>query len=276
VDDISAAAYNVLFTALPIMAFAVADRPVRHLDTLVRYPQTYHPRGSLTTRAFWKNGVLMATMDAAICFFVPYYARVAGGSGAGSGARGFAGHAASGGVDVFALGKTAFVSILGVVSLEVGLVSRFWTAPFAAALILSYGAVFPFQALYPAALEAVGTHDVAQTGVAMRLFASPRFWLVCGLCAAAAFGHRLAERGVVWLFRPADLMILEEMEAAEERAAKAAGRAGKAGGSGWGADAEASGREAGWQAERRLLALSSRARRGAAAIGGSGRVVAAA
>jgi magnesium-transporting ATPase (P-type) len=281
VDDISAAAYNVLFTALPIMAFAVADRPVRDLATLVRFPQTYHPRGSLTTRAFWKNGVLMASIDAAICFFVPYYARVAGGSGNGSGSRGFAGHAAAGGVDVYALGKTAFVAILGVVSLEVGLVSRFWTAPFALALVLSYGAVFPFQALYPAALEAVGTHDVAQTGVALRLFASPRFWLVCALCAVAAFGHRFAERGAVWLFRPADLMILEEMEAAEAKAAAAKARGGGGGGrkATPDADDESGRREAGWQAERRLSALSSRARRGAGGGrggGGSGRVVASA
>ena len=272
VDDISAAAYNVLFTALPILAFAVADRPVRGLDTLVRYPQTYHPRGSLTTRAFWKNGVLMATLDAAICFFVPYYARVAGGVAASApAARGAAGHAAAGVVDVYALGKTAFIAILGVVSLEVGLVSRFWTLPFALALLLSYAAVFPFQLVYPAALEAVGTRDVAQFGVAARLFVSPRFWLVCLLCGLAAYGHRLAERGVVWLYRPADLMVLEEMESAEAVAAKKAAAAAKGGGGGRrpggcgavvaAADtADASGREAGWQAERRLAALSSRGR----------------
>ena len=263
VDDISAAAYNVLFTALPILAFAVADRPVRGLDTLVRYPQTYHPRGSLTTRAFWKNGVLMATLDAAICFFVPYYARVAGGHTSSASSKvGPAGHAAVGDVDVYALGKTAFVAVLGVVSLEVGLVSRFWTAPFAAALGLSYAAVFPFQLMYPAALKAVGTRDVAQVGVAARLFASPRFWLVCLLCAAAAYGHRLAERGVVWLFRPADLMILEEMEAAEAAAAGAKEKETRGGGTVAAAAADAnaadaSGREAGWQAERRLAALGS-------------------
>jgi phospholipid-transporting ATPase len=39
VDDISAAAFNVIFTAVPILLFAVLDRPVRHLDTLLRYPQ---------------------------------------------------------------------------------------------------------------------------------------------------------------------------------------------------------------------------------------------
>ncbi len=36
VDDITAAAFNVLFTSWPILLFAVLDRPVKKLDTLVR------------------------------------------------------------------------------------------------------------------------------------------------------------------------------------------------------------------------------------------------
>lgn len=39
VDDISAAAYNVVFTSLPILFFAILDRPVMRLDTLIRFPQ---------------------------------------------------------------------------------------------------------------------------------------------------------------------------------------------------------------------------------------------
>ena len=44
VDGISAAAYNVVFTSLPILLFAVLDRPVRHFSTLMRYPQVGGPR----------------------------------------------------------------------------------------------------------------------------------------------------------------------------------------------------------------------------------------
>ena len=61
--------------------------------------QTYNPRSSLTTLTFWKNGVLMATVDAAICFFVSYYATVASGA-----------HMAT---DVWSVGKTTFVTLLG-------------------------------------------------------------------------------------------------------------------------------------------------------------------
>lgn len=43
VDDISAAVYNVVFTSVPILLFAVLDRPVMRLDTLMRFPQASLP-----------------------------------------------------------------------------------------------------------------------------------------------------------------------------------------------------------------------------------------
>jgi len=39
VDSVTAAAYNVIFTSVPILIFAVVDRPVQHFETLIRYPQ---------------------------------------------------------------------------------------------------------------------------------------------------------------------------------------------------------------------------------------------
>ena len=39
VDGVTAACYNVLFTSVPILLFAVLDRPVQHFATLIRYPQ---------------------------------------------------------------------------------------------------------------------------------------------------------------------------------------------------------------------------------------------
>ena len=47
VDDISAAVYNVVFTSVPILLFAVLDRPVMRLDTLLRFPQVRRPAPSL-------------------------------------------------------------------------------------------------------------------------------------------------------------------------------------------------------------------------------------
>lgn len=39
IDGIPAAVYNVFFTSLPILLFALLDRPVRDLTTLEQFPQ---------------------------------------------------------------------------------------------------------------------------------------------------------------------------------------------------------------------------------------------
>lgn len=222
------------------MAFAVLDRPVDRVSALLDSPATYHPRSSLTTRSFWKNGVLMACVDAAICFFVPLYGIGALGGGGKHSVSAFEAKNTPGGAataqaladavnargpradassaDVYSLGKAVFVALLGCVTLEVGLVSRFWTPLFVFVLVGSYALVFPFQIGYAAFLRAKGTADAAQAGAALAVFSSPRFWLVCLLCALGTFGHRLAERGFVWLFKPQDNMILQEMERDSEKA----------------------------------------------------------
>ena len=46
-------------------------------------------------------------------------------------------------------GKTMFIALLGTVSLEVALVSRFWTWLFAFFLALSYFLVYPFEVPLP-------------------------------------------------------------------------------------------------------------------------------
>lgn len=77
------------------------------LSTLMRFPQTYNLRSSLTTATFWKNAVLMAIADAAICFFLPFYSTTARGT-----------HSAA---DIYSLGHTVYTAMLGTVTLEVGL-----------------------------------------------------------------------------------------------------------------------------------------------------------
>lgn len=48
----------------------------------------------------------------------------------------------------------------------------------------------------------MGKYDVEQFGVAQYLYQTGFFWTVLLACALASFGHRLLERGYVWLFRP--------------------------------------------------------------------------
>ena len=48
-------------------------------------------------------------------------------------------------LDVDSAGKTMFIALLGTVSLEVALVTRFWTWIFVFFLALSYFLVYPFE-----------------------------------------------------------------------------------------------------------------------------------
>ena len=65
-DGVTAAFYNAFFTSLPIGAFALFDRPVRRLGSLLAAPQAYNRKPPLTTRAFWKTGVLTAIVHASV------------------------------------------------------------------------------------------------------------------------------------------------------------------------------------------------------------------
>eukprot|EP00884_Botryococcus_braunii_P002411 jgi/Botrbrau1/12170/Bobra.0186s0078.1 len=222
VDDITAAAFNVLFTSVPIMLFGIMDRPVKKLDTLMRYPQTYSQAGNLTTAVFWKTGVVMAVVDAALCFFVCYYGMNAPGSFEAD--------------DVYSVGMTTYIAILGAVTLEMGIVARYWTFWFTFFTFLSYFGVFPFLVLYPMLLEANKSFNVAQYGVMVTLLGSVQFWMSIIACYFGVFGHRFAERTCGWIFNPQDTMILEELEVLEGRDP-----------------------EHGWQTANRLSRLRSRA-----------------
>ena len=160
--------------------------------------QVYNNQKSLTTRVFWKSGVGMALLDAAIAFFIPYYTIVESGQNSIT--------------DVYSVGKTVFVALLGAVTLEICVIARYWTWPFLVFVILSYWLVYPFEIVFPAIEKSFSYYDPGQWGVGENVFRSPTFWFVQITVALTCFGHRYLERAVVWLFHPQDNMILEEME----------------------------------------------------------------
>lgn len=67
--------------------------------------QSYNEKGSLTTGTFWRNGVLLAIIDAAVCFFFTYYSVTTRNIRSVT--------------DVYSVGKAAFIALLGTVTLEV-------------------------------------------------------------------------------------------------------------------------------------------------------------
>ena len=204
VDSITAAVFNVVFTSLPIFLFSVLDRPVNELHAFIQYPQLYDKRNSrsLTTSSFWKSGILLGIAHAAISFFVPYYSIATSGD-----------HNIT---DVYSLGKITFVALLGIVTLEVALIARYWTWVFFWITLLSYFLVYPYLIIFPLAALGISFYDPASIGVSTNVLASPTFWLVILVCYITAFGIRFAERTGMWVFRPHDTMILLEKEKAAE------------------------------------------------------------
>ena len=71
-DSISAGLYNVVLTSLPILLFALFDRPVSDA-ALLAHPQLYNKSTSLSGRAFWKT-IWDSTVASAVGFFIPVYA----------------------------------------------------------------------------------------------------------------------------------------------------------------------------------------------------------
>ncbi|KAK9839881.1 hypothetical protein WJX81_008363 [Elliptochloris bilobata] len=202
-DGVTAAFYNAFFTSLPIGAFALFDRPVRQLGTLLAAPQAYNRKSPLTTRAFWKTGVLTAIVHASAVFFIPYLSL--------SNVRQRPLD------DVNALGKTMFISMIGVVSLEVALISRFWTGWFIAAWALSWALCFPWLILLGTIYSAIRANDSTMIGTGRALLGAPIFWVEVLLVYMITFSLRFAERSARWLFFPNDDMVLAEREMELER-----------------------------------------------------------
>eukprot|EP01025_Chloroclados_australasicus_P031044 TRINITY_DN3132_c0_g4_i1.p1 TRINITY_DN3132_c0_g4~~TRINITY_DN3132_c0_g4_i1.p1 ORF type:complete len:1356 (-),score=176.40 TRINITY_DN3132_c0_g4_i1:580-4509(-) len=197
VDDISAAMYNVVFTSLPVLLFSLLDKPV-DFHTLIRFPQTYNRNRSLTTLIFWKTAVISAVIDGLLCFFIPYLAAQATDNLSQN--------------NIYSVGKTIFLCILGVVTLEITLVTRFWTWIHAIVTALSYFVAYLYILVFPPLQLAFGEVDTAQVGVGLLLFSSTYYWFTIIVVYAIAFGWRFFERTVKWLFFPDDNVILAEKE----------------------------------------------------------------
>ncbi len=204
VDSITAGMFNVVFSSMPILLFAVLDRPVGSLTAFIRYPQLYNKRenNSLSTLSFWKSGILQGVIHAAVNFFVPYYSMTTVGKYNIS--------------DVYSIGKVTFAALLGTITLEAALIARYWTWVFFWFVLLSYFLVYPYFIIFPYIELGLKVYDPAQIGVAEQVLATPLFWFIVMVCYVLTFGSRLVEKTVQWTFFPHDDMILAEKEKIDE------------------------------------------------------------
>ena len=120
-------------------------------------------------------------MDAAVCFFIPYFAASPMGAASVN--------------DIYSVGKTVFICMLGAVTIEVMIVARYWTVVFGVISALSYLLVFPFVLLFPVIEQAIDYWDAAHYGVGINLFASAYFWVSVVTVYLIVFGLRYAAPG---------------------------------------------------------------------------------
>lgn len=83
-----------------------------------------------------------------VIFFVPFLSIVTDGPNATS--------------DVYGIGKVMFIGIIGVVSWEIALISRFWTWIFMLVWALSYAITIPFLLALGALFQALHVYDSSQ------------------------------------------------------------------------------------------------------------------
>jgi Phospholipid-translocating P-type ATPase C-terminal len=144
------------------------------------------------------RALAQAFVDGAICFFVPYLAASSLGAKSVS--------------DVFSVGKTAYIAMLGVVNIELMIVARFWTWWFGVAAVISWFIGFPFFLLFSALQKTFGSVDLETYGVAQHLLATAWFWVAVITAYAVAFAGRYAERSAKLLFRPDETMVRRSAE----------------------------------------------------------------
>lgn len=122
---------------------------------------------------------MQAFLDAAICFFVPFFAA----SPLGDRTT----------IDVFSVGKTIFICMLGVVTMEIMIVARYWTWWFAGVCIFSYTLVFPYVIFFPLFWQNVfGSWNLESSGVGINIMVTPFFWIALMTVYAMTFSIRHA------------------------------------------------------------------------------------
>lgn len=197
VDDMTAAGFNVIFTSLPIMLFSVLDRQVGDTSYMA-YPQTYNKRSMLGTLSFWRRAILHGVLDGVCSFAVPYLA-VNNTDGMSRGG-------------LYCLSKTCFFALLGTVTLEVIMMTKYWTWLFAVVIAASYLLAYAFVLVFPLIGILMGWPDPAQQGIAATLFSSPSFYLTILAANMSTMGFRMYVFWMRSLVKPSDTEIVAARE----------------------------------------------------------------
>jgi hypothetical protein len=162
------------------------------------YPETYNRQSFLGTLSFWRRGILHGIVDGAVTFAIPYLAINP------TDANSVAG--------LYCLGKTCFLAMLGTVTLEIMLLTRYWTWPMTIIAALSYLLAYVFVFIYPMVMEFMDWPDPAQMGVSPAIMSRPSTYLVILSVNFSTLGFRLFSSWFKALSYPADMDVLAARE----------------------------------------------------------------
>jgi hypothetical protein len=220
--------FNMIFTALPIVAYAVLEADVEPA-TALQHPAVYSDSRTATRSSFFARwlGVVygLGTWHAFPAYFAAWYTLGTTSPEQSGDAYG-----------LVATGTAVFVALITVVALRLAVLTHHWSWVTHLIYWLSLGLVFPFIAAIsylwtsapPGGGPGGGVHvsGVADmTGVAAQLYTSPVFWLACLVLApAAALLPDLATIAARRQARPTLAQLLQEQEALERARVRAAAR----------------------------------------------------
>ena len=171
--------YNVLFTSLPILIFAVFDRDI-HPEVLEQHPDIYRlsssARGAwLNTRIFWTKWMTLSFVHSLIIFFLPYslyYYSVSVESGGQS-------------QGMWELGVLIYTSVVLITNLRLALLFRSWSWLHHMALWGSILVYFGVMLIFNLS-SVFGTAGGDYYGSIERLFRTGSFWVTLLITVATA------------------------------------------------------------------------------------------
>ncbi|GMR41324.1 hypothetical protein PMAYCL1PPCAC_11519, partial [Pristionchus mayeri] len=175
-DEMSIAAYNLVFTSLPVLAMGVLDQDVDD-EYSIKFPQLYLPGqfNRFFNMRIFIYSVLHGIFSSLVIFFVPFGA--------------FSSEMAANGKDVGDLGVmefTTFTALIIVVSGQMALDTSYWTAINHAflwgSLAIYFVLCFVIYEALPSSFLSKRGGSLSQ-GVVLRSMQTPHFWfsilLVC-------------------------------------------------------------------------------------------------
>eukprot|EP01133_Synstelium_polycarpum_P011475 gene11475-13378_t len=205
-DSFSISVFNVIFTGLPILIYAIMDQDVSPSSSM-KYPQLYksgQKDSEFNLKILW-IWLSEAWVHSVVIFFGVFGFYRTGATLLGDGQT----------LDIWAMGQTIFVLVVITVNLKLALETRYWTWLTHFSIWGSIIIWFIWQGILSAIPTAGGSSTGEVYSIAYHLFKSPIFWLslfvIPVICLIPDSMYKILQRD----FRPYPFQIVQEIEKIE-------------------------------------------------------------